>query len=332
MLTRRQMLAGAVPVGIAAVGVGGVLGSGGAPAGGPGVSAGATLAARVIEGIYPAPALHWVGNGFRVAGYFSSIAEAAQKLDPFLLLYYHPPTEYAPSERPRGVGVHPHRGFETVTLAWQGSVAHHDSTGAGGIIGPGDVQWMTAASGILHKEYHQDEFRRRGGTFHMAQLWVNLPRALKMAPPRYQPIVAGQMGALTLADGAGTVRVIAGEMGGVRGPAQTHTPIRILDARLKPAGRMAMSFPAKETTAVLVMSGEIAVQDRTARSNDLVLFGDSGEQIDIVAGAETQLLVLNGEKIGEPVVQHGPFVMNTREEIGAAYQDLRSGKFGYLED
>jgi quercetin 2,3-dioxygenase len=332
MLTRRQLLAGAVPVGIAAVGAGKVLTSPGAT---PSADVGnvAALAARVIEGIYPAPALHWVGNGFHVAGYFSSIAEAARKLDPFLLLDYHPEAEYAPSARPRGVGVHPHRGFETVTLAWQGSVAHHDSAGGGGIIGPGDVQWMTAASGVLHKEYHERTFSQRGGTFQMAQLWVNLPRALKMAPPRYQPIVSEQMGLVTLPDAAGTVRVIAGEHLGVRGPAQTFTPIRILDARLRPGGRMALSFPAKETTAILVISGEVRIHgDRVAHANDFVLFGDSGEHIDIVAGAETQLLVLNGERIGEPVVQHGPFVMNTRAEIAAAYQDLQGGKFGHLDD
>lgn len=332
MLTRRQLLAGAVPVGIVAVGAGKVLTSPGGAAAVDAAAALPALAARAIEGIYPAPALHWVGNGFHVAGYFSSIADAARKLDPFLLLDYHPVTEYTPTDRPRGVGVHPHRGFETVTLAWQGSVAHHDSAGGGGVIGPGDVQWMTAASGVLHKEYHDKAFSRSGGTFHMAQLWVNLPRAMKMAPPRYQPITAAEMGAVTLGEGAGAVRVIAGEMNGVRGPAKTFTPIRILDVRLRPAGRMALSFPAKETTAVLVMGGNITVQDRTARTNDLILFGDTGEHIDIVAGAETQLLVLNGEKIGEPVVQHGPFVMNTRAEIATAYQDLRGGKFGYLED
>jgi quercetin 2,3-dioxygenase len=334
MLTRRQLLTAAVPAGVlvAAAGKAALTTTGAGPAtGGSALLPG--LAARVIEGIYPAPALHWVGNGFHVAGYFSSIAEAARKLDPFLLLDYHPERAYAPAARPRGVGVHPHRGFETVTLAWQGSVAHHDSAGGGGVIGPGDVQWMTAASGVLHKEYHEEAFSRQGGTFQMAQLWVNLPRALKMAPPRYQPILSEQMGMVTLPDGSGTVRVIAGEHAGVRGPAQTFTPIRILDARLRAGGKLSLSFPAQETAALQVIAGEVTIHgDRIARANDFVLFANTGEHIDIAAGAETQLMVLNGEPIREPVVQHGPFVMNTRSEIAAAYADLQGGKFGHLED
>jgi redox-sensitive bicupin YhaK (pirin superfamily) len=289
--------------------------------------------ARKIEGIYPAPGLHWVGDGFRVAGYFSAIRDAARKLDPFLLLDYHPEYNYSPTNKRRGVGVHPHRGFETVTFAFQGSVAHHDSTGGGGVIGPGDVQWMTAASGILHKEYHEESYSRRGGPFQMVQLWVNLPRAHKMAPPRYQPITSDRMGLVTLPNGSGTVRVIAGEFAGVRGPALTFTPINIYDARLAARGEVEFSFPARETVALLVMKGEVAINGASkAHENDFVLFEKSGERISIVASSDAQLLLLSGEPIAEPIVQHGPFVMNTDQEIREAFADFSRGKFGYLED
>jgi len=286
---------------------------------------------REIEGVYRAPALHWVGDGFRVAGYFSEIPDAAEKLSPFLLLDYHPPYDYSPTARPRGVGVHPHRGFETVTLAWQGSVAHHDSAGGGGVIGPGDVQWMTAASGILHKEYHEENYARRGGTFHMAQLWVNLPRQHKMAPPRYQGLRAEQMGLVTLP--AGQVRVIAGEYQGVAGPAQTFSPMHVFDVRLEPGGSAEFSFPARYNTAVLVMSGEVSINgSQSAGQEDFVLFGHGGERITLQAGSAAQLLLLSGEPIDEPIVQYGPFVMNTPREIEQAFADYSSGKFGHLED
>lgn len=288
---------------------------------------------RAVEGIYRPPGLHWVGDGFRVAGYFSAIPDAVRKLDPFLLLDYHPTYSYAPATRPRGVGVHPHRGFETVTLAWQGSVQHHDSSGGGGIIGPGDVQWMTAASGVLHKEYHEVSYARRGGPFQMAQLWVNLPRAHKMDPPRYQALVANEMGIATLANGSGSVRVIAGEFQGVRGPAKTFSPIHVLDVRLNASGRVELPFPARQNTSVLVMKGDITINGATtAGTHDFVIFENVGERIVIEASSEVQLLVLSGEPLGEPVVQYGPFVMSSEREIAQAFADLESGKFGYLAD
>ena len=246
-------------------------------------------ASREIEAVYHAPPLHWVGDGFRVRGYFSSIPDAVSKLNPFLLLDYHPAYDYAPTERPRGVGVHPHRGFETVTIAWQGSVAHHDSTGSGGVIGPGDAQWMTAASGILHKEYHERNYARRGGTFQMAQLWVNLPKAHKLAAPRYQSIVADQFGLVTLPNGEGSVRVLAGEYRGVPGPARTFTPINIWDVRLNAGAK---------------------------------------SEFTLADGHSLMLLVLSGEPIDEPVVQYGPFVMNSEGEIRQAILDFNAGKFG----
>ena len=288
--------------------------------------------ARTIDGIHGAPALHWVGDGFHVAGYFSAIPDAMRKLDPFLLLDYHPTHDYSPSERPRGVGVHPHRGFETVTLAWQGSVAHHDSTGAGGVIGPGDVQWMTAASGILHKEYHEASWARQGGPFQMAQLWVNLPKAHKMDAPGYQALVAGEMGQVTLPAESGVVRIIAGDFQGVKGPARTHTPIHVSDVRLNPKGTVEFTFPARQNVSLLVMKGGISVNGTPATKHDFVVFDNEGDRIAIEATSEAQLLVLAGEPIGEPVVQHGPFVMNTEREIHQAFADFNSGKFGHLED
>jgi redox-sensitive bicupin YhaK (pirin superfamily) len=288
---------------------------------------------REIEGIYPSPGLHWVGDGYRVAGYFSRIPDAFRKLSPFLLLDYHPTYDYPPTDQRRGVGVHPHRGFETVTLAWQGSVAHHDSTGAGGVIGPGDVQWMTAASGILHKEYHEENYGKRGGPLQMAQLWVNLPKAHKMAPPRYQPLVADKMGIVNLAGASGSVRVVAGEYQGVKGPAKTFSPINVFDARLNAGGKLELLFPARHNSALLVMKGEVTINGATPGSvNDFVLFENVGERIAIEARSEAQLLVLSGEPIDEPVVQYGPFVMNTSQEIQEAISDFNHGKFGYLED
>lgn len=290
-------------------------------------------AAKAIEGIYKSPGLHWVGDGFRVAGYFSAIPDAMRKLDPFLLLDYHPTYEYAPAAHPRGVGVHPHRGFETVTIAWQGSVAHHDSSGGGGVIGPGDVQWMTAASGILHKEYHEKEWARRGGPFQMAQLWVNLPKASKMTAPRYQALVANQMGKVVLRENSGVVRVIAGEFQGVKGPASTHTPISVLDVTLNAKAAIEFEFAPHWNASILVMKGDILIGGETnALEGDFVVFKNQGERIAITADSDVQLLVLAGEPIGEPVVQYGPFVMNTRREIEQAFADFQSGRFGHLED
>jgi quercetin 2,3-dioxygenase len=287
---------------------------------------------REIEGVYRPPGLHWVGDGFRVAGYFSAIPDAAEKLSPFLLLDYHPPYEYAPAERPRGVGVHPHRGFETVTIAWQGSVAHHDSAGGGGVIGPGDAQWMTAASGVLHKEYHEEKFTRAGGTFHMAQLWVNLPKAHKWDAPRYQAIEAASFGVATLPDGAGRVRVLAGEYRGVKGPARTFSPIDVYDVMLTARGVVDLDFPAHHNVALLVMQGDATVNGTGVTEGDFVVLENDGERAHVEADAATQLLVLSGEPIDEPVVQYGPFVMNTVEEIRDAFRDLGAGKFGHLDD
>lgn len=327
-LTRRDVLAAAVPAGL-------VLGMAGqamarpadapAPAGSP--------PNRRVDEVYRPPRFHWVGDGFRVAGYFNGIPDALRRMDPFVLLDYAPEHRFAPTTARRGVGPHPHRGFETVTFAFQGSVAHHDSTGAGGVIGPGDVQWMTAGSGVLHSEYHDASFGRAGGPFQMVQLWVNLPRASKMHAPRYQALTAAQMGRVTLPNQAGDVRVIAGEFAGTRGPARSFTPMTILDLRLAAGAKQTIDLPAGHTVALLVMGGAATVHGRRAvQQDDFVLFEREGVRIALEATAPSQFLLLSGAPIGEPVVQYGPFVMNTREEIDQAYRDLRAGKFGTLND
>ncbi len=289
---------------------------------------------RTVDAVYRPPPLHWVGDGFRVHGYFNTIPAVVRRLSPFLLLDYHPPYDYAPTSTPRGVGVHPHRGFETVTLAFDGSVAHHDSAGNGGVIGPGDAQWMTAASGILHKEYHEAEFARRGGTFHMAQLWVNLPREHKMSPPRYQGLTASQMGEVTLPNGAGVVRVIAGEYEGVQGPAKTFSQVTLYHARLNAGGSASFTLPVSHNTAFLVMQGEVTFggSENLAKEKDFVLFKHDGDVITVQAQGDAQLLVMSGEPIDEPVVQYGPFVMNRQQEIIQAVHDFNEGKFGHLDD
>jgi hypothetical protein len=283
-----------------------------------------TTAPRTAR-VYPAPGLHWVGDGFRVMGYTSAYPALALELSPFLLIDYHPPYDYAPTTARRGVGVHPHRGFQTVTLAFDGSVAHHDSAGHGGVIGPGDVQWMSAASGILHQEYHEERYARRGGPFHMAQIWVNLPAALKMSPPTYQAIQAAEIPEVALP--AGKVRVVAGSFGAATGPARTATPLGMFEVALEAGGEVTFEVPAEHTAAVLVMAGGLALG---ARVNDLVVFDHAGDHVTLTAGPASRLLVLTGEPIREPIVQHGPFVMNTVAEIEQAIDDFNAGKFGSL--
>lgn len=283
---------------------------------------------RTVAGVYGGHGFHWVGDGFRVTQVFPGAHDFGEKISPFLLMDYHAPHTYAPTDKPRGVGVHPHRGFETVTLAFEGAVAHHDSTGAGGVIQAGDVQWMTAASGILHKEYHEAEWAKQGGTMHMMQLWVNLPASNKMDPPGYQPLLAADMGTVEL-DG-GTVTVVAGEYQGVSGPAKTATTINLWRARLEAGSSMDMAFPATDNAAVFVMEGSITANGAKVGQHELVLFNNEGTDIHLEAGDGAHLLVLSGTPLGEPIVAHGPFVMNSRDEIIQAYTDFEAGKFGHL--
>ncbi len=287
---------------------------------------------RSVLSVHESPAPHWVGDGFPVRSLFS-YGDHGRALSPFLLLDHAGPHHFAPAERPRGVGVHPHRGFETVTIVYEGEVAHRDSTGAGGTIGPGDVQWMTAASGILHEEFHSEAFTARGGPLEMVQLWVNLPAQHKQAAPGYQTLLAHDIPSVELPAGGGRVRVIAGAYGGHAGPARTFTPVQVWDVRLAAGVRAELPAAAGHTLALVVLRGTVHVNEgeATAGAGQLVQFGGAGERVVLEApDGEATLLWLSGEPIDEPVVGYGPFVMNTREEIAQAVDDLRSGRFGRI--
>lgn len=286
---------------------------------------------RKIIGVYPAPdTMHWVGDGFPVHQLFSH-AEHGESVSPFLLLDYAGPQDFPPADRRRGVGQHPHRGFETVTIVFDGEVAHRDSTGAGGVIGPGDVQWMTAGSGVLHEEFHSDAFTRAGGRLEIAQLWVNLPARLKMAAPRYQTLRDADIPRVDLPNDSGLMRVIAGAFDGVRGPAQTATPMNIWDVRIDAGKAALLSLPEGHNLVAVVIDGPVVINGKAhLRAGETILFERYGGDIEISAQADAKLLILSGEPIDEPVEQQGPFVMNTREEIRQAVEDYRSGRFGTI--
>jgi len=273
---------------------------------------------------------HWVGNGFPVRTLFA-YPNLGSVLSPFLLLDYAGPMEFAPTDERRGVGEHPHRGFETVTIVYEGEVEHRDSSGGGGSIGPGDVQWMTAASGLVHEEFHGRDFARRGGMFEMVQLWVNLPAKDKMSPPRYQGIRNNQIPAVSLPDGQGTVRVIAGEFAGARGPAKTFTPIQVWDLRLASDQRTDLAVPDGWTTALVVLKGTLRVSgSEPVGAAEVGLFDRAGESICIDSGKGVTALLLSGEPIDEPIVGSGPFVMNSPQEIRQVMADYQNGKMGHL--
>ena len=285
---------------------------------------------KTLRQIHRASDTHWVGDGFPVRSVFG-YNDLGRELSPFLLLDHAVPHEFAPSEEPRGVQSHPHRGFETVTVVYQGEVEHRDSSGGGGLIGPGDVQWMTAASGLVHEEMHSREFTRRGGTLEMVQLWVNLRAKDKSAPPGYQTLVAENIPNVSMPNHAGTVRVIAGELFGVKGPARTFTPINLWDIRLLAGHAVELPLPDESTTALLILNGSAVLNgDQTAQSGELAIFDRTGRSIALHAVTDSTLLLLNGEPINEPIVGYGPFVMNTREEIALAYEDFQQGRMGTL--
>ncbi len=290
-----------------------------------------TNGVRSVEAIHRGSPFHWVGDGFRVSSFFPTRALPAERVSPFLLMDYHPAHEYpALAQGQRGVGWHPHRGFETVTLAWQGSVAHRDTAGHAGVIGPGDVQWMTAASGVLHEEYHERDFSRRGGVFQMMQLWVNLPAKDKMTAPDYQGITAADIPVVTR-DGA-SVRVVAGEFEGAHGPARTHSPVTMLDVRMEAGATLSLPLPAGHNALVLVAEGSVASGGRKADVRELMLFANDGERAVVTAESAAHFVVLAGEALNEPVVAYGPFVMNTDREIVQAMQDFNAGKFGRIPE
>ncbi len=273
-----------------------------------------------------------VGDGFRVFNYIPGSGISQQRISPFLLLDFNPEYDFGPSNTPLGVGVHPHKGFETVTIAYKGSVAHHDSTGSRGVINAGDVQWMTAGNGILHKEYHEEAFSKKGGPFEMVQLWVNLPKKDKSVTPHYQELAAANMGKVILNNNAGIVNVIAGNLDGTAGPAETYSPINLFDIKLNANGEFKTSISASHNTGLLVINGVVDVNGDIVRAHNFVLFSNEGEDITITANQDSVLLLLSGEPINEPIVSYGPFVMNTHEEIHQAIDDFNAGKFGVLED
>jgi redox-sensitive bicupin YhaK (pirin superfamily) len=288
---------------------------------------------KSIETIIAPPAPHMVGDGFRVHSFFPDGQTIGKKrMSPFFLMDYGSKIDFSPSEEPRGVGVHPHRGFETVTIAYHGRIAHHDSAGNSGVIGEGDVQWMTAASGLLHKEYHEKEFSRTGGLFQMVQLWINLPAKYKMTPPKYQEITHDKMGSYQLADDKGQVEVITGEYKGVKGPASTFTPMHVYNLRLKKGANLDMQFPSSYNTGLLVVEGNPEINGQPVPTDHFVLFKNDGEQINVTTNDDTIVLVLSGEPINEPIAQYGPFLMNTWDEVEQALKDVNAGKFGVLEN
>lgn len=277
---------------------------------------------------------HFVGDGFRVHNFIpSGFRLDMQRMDPFIMLDYNSTYKFPPSDKPKGVGVHPHKGFETVTIAYKGKVAHHDSSGGGGVIGEGDIQWMTAAKGILHKEYHEAEWSKKGGDFQMVQLWVNLPAKDKKTEPKYQAIKYKDISRYELPDDAGTIEVIAGEYKGTKGSASTFTPVHMFNAKLNRDGKADFQFPSEYNTVLLVIEGKIIINGKEEVPTDhLALMANDGETFEIEASDDAVVLVLSGEPINEPIAAQGPFVMNTREELMEAFNDFNLGKFGYLED
>lgn len=285
---------------------------------------------KQLKAIYKAPEAHWVGDGFKVRSLFS-YSNHGQLLNPFLLLDRAGPTKFNPANSPGGVGEHPHRGFETVTIVYEGEVAHHDSTGAGGVIGPGDVQWMTAAKGILHKEYHSKNFAKNGGILDMVQLWVNLPAKDKMSKPGYQALTANMIPKIELDNDLGFMRVIAGDYHGTKGAARTFTPVDVWDFHLKTGGAVTVPAVQYRYVGLIVLHGEVIVNGQEViQESELAILDKHGEEFTLEATKDSIVLYLSGEPINEPVVGYGPFVMNSREEIMQASLDYSHGRFGTM--
>ncbi len=279
----------------------------------------------IIRNVSP----HWVGDGFPVRSLFSYNYQPEQS-DPFLLLDYAGPAQFPPAEKRRGVEVHPHRGFETVTIVYQGELAHRDSSGNAGSIGPGDVQWMTAASGVVHEEFHSDRFTKNGGPFEIVQLWVNLPAKEKMSKPRYQELQAANIPTVELANGTGSLRIIAGEYAGTKGPARTVTPVNLWDLKLKAGSSVELPIPVGHTAMLVTQKGKLLVNDTPVVAVELAHLDRTGDTLSLKAEMDSQALILTGEPLNEAIVGHGPFVMNTREEISQAIRDYQAGRMGTL--
>ena len=285
---------------------------------------------KTVRGIHNKPDMHWVGDGFPVRSLFE-YQGLGKQLSPFLLLDHAGPAEFAPATKPRGVGQHPHRGFETVSIVYEGEVAHRDSTGQGGVIGPGDVQWMTAGSGILHEEFHSPAFTQKGGQLHMVQLWVNLPAKDKMTPPGYQAILNAEIPKVEIDNGAATARVIAGEFLGARGAAHTFTPMQVVDLEIQTGHSVTLPAYVGWNTALVILNGKAFInQEHFAHGAQLVVLSQEGDALVIEAKEEVKALLLSGQPLNEPIVGHGPFVMNTMDEIKQAFVDFQSGGFGRM--
>ena len=288
------------------------------------------MSIKKVEAVISAPPFHMVGDGFRVHNFIPG-RYSMERMSPFIMLDYGSKHYFPPTDKPRGVDVHPHRGFETVTIAYKGKVAHHDSAGNSGIIGEGDVQWMTAASGVLHKEYHEENFSKEGGDFQMVQLWVNLPAQYKMTKPKYQEITNDKISKVPLQNNEGVIEVIAGEYQQVKGSAETFTPVNLLNSKLNKGGKANFSFPANYNTFIIVLEGSVVLNEtNNVDYNCMAVFSNEGTDFTIEAKEDSIVLVLSGEPINEPIFAHGPFVMNTRDEIIQAFNDFQNGKFGTL--
>ena len=289
---------------------------------------------RTVELVVTPPDPHFVGDGFRVHNFIPNIQPMSmERMSPFILLDYASKFYFPPTHTPRGVGVHPHKGFETVTIAYKGKVAHHDSHGGGGVIGEGDVQWMTASSGILHKEYHEEEWSKQGGDFQMVQLWVNLPKKDKLSDPKYQAIVNADIPRYVLDNRQGEIEVIGGQYKDVKGAASTFSPMNLLNVKLNKGGMVEFTFPTIYNTGFVVIEGSVLVNGAEKVPTDhFVLMANDGEQFEVEASSDSAVvLVLSGEPIDEPIAARGPFVMNTVGELKQAFQEVHEGKFGELE-
>lgn len=287
---------------------------------------------RGVEGVFSPTNTHMVGNGFKVMNYFPGGKGFEERMSPFFLLDFNAEVNFPPSEISRGVGVHPHRGIETITFAYKGGIEHHDSKGNHGIINKGDIQWMTAGGGVLHKEYHEKNFDKNGGAFEMVQLWINLPKKHKMTPPKYQSILHSSKPAHNLPNNMGVVHVVSGEYNGVKGIANTFSPVHMYDIHLNSGADFSFTLPANYNSGILVIDGAITLNESKVPENNYVQLKNEGGEINIKASKKTVLLVLSGEPLNEPFVGYGPFVMNTEEEIHQAIEDYNQGKFGFLKD
>ncbi|WP_047414976.1 pirin family protein [Cellulophaga sp. Hel_I_12] len=285
---------------------------------------------KSIEKIIKPGTPHFVGDGFRVHNFIPG-SSTMKRMDPFIMMDYNSKYNFPPTNTPKGVGVHPHRGFETVTIAYKGRIEHNDSAGGGGVIGEGDVQWMTAASGVLHKEFHETAWSKKGGEFQMVQLWVNLPAKDKMSMPKYQAIANADIKKVLLPDNAGIVEVIAGEFQGEKGPAHTFSPISMFNLKLKKGAKTSLSFPSHYTTSLVMIEGNSMINENAEVFEDhFALFKSDGDTVTIEATTDCIILVLSGEPLNEPIAAHGPFVMNTQQELIEAFEDYNTGKFGSL--